>query len=248
MKRRIFALGVAAFAVGTEGRAEYPTLKARPRPLEGIPAYPYQPTAPQPRALVTGTRQSRIAVGNEAAPAAVPDSPGGTTTTTRDTTTCRTVTTRRKTERTVQQDRVMTTGPARSTEPAPSEAATFTVRDQELRVDHCSVSGISVVLYPDGQYAVRFRADQNAATRADSVQLANPFRRNLFLLTVRGYAADPLGETRIAATKAAVLQIPIEPFWVNRGEPYSGFVEGTSEAVKRNYRWVDRVDVDFSYR
>ena len=106
------------------------------------------------------------------------------------------------------------------------------------------MSGVSLAVSPDGHYAVRYRAelltDRGAAT-------VGP-RRQLFLITVRGYATDPLGETFTAATKAAVMQIAVDPVWVNRGEPYSGFVEGTSEAVRRNYKWIDRVDVDFTYR
>ena len=248
MKRWILAVGGLALALST-GQAEYPTLKVRPKPLQGVPAYPYQPSGTPPRASVTGTGQSRINVGDPGAPPpTVLDSLTGSTTTTKETTICRTVTSHRKTERTLTQERVTTTGPGQQAVAVPGEAATFAMKDQTLRADHCSVSGISVTLYPDGQYAIRFRADQSVATRNDTVQSPNPFRRNLFVLTVRGYAADPLGETRIAATKAAVLQIPVEPFWVNRGEPYQGFVEGSSDAVKRNYKWIDRVDVDFTYR
>ncbi len=250
MKRWILAAGGVAIALGMEGRAEYPTLKARPKPLDGIPAYPYQSSGSPPRTTVTGTGQPRLGVGTPGeVPTTVLDAPAGiATSTTRDTTTCTMTATRHKTVRTESRERVTTTGPAPVTEAVPGEAATFTLREQVLRVDHCSVSGVSVVLYPDGKYAVRFRADQTLAPRADTVQSPNPFKRNLFVLTVRGYANDPLGETRIAATKAAVLQIPIEPFWVNRNEPYAGFVEGSSDAVKRNYRWIDRVDMDFTYR
>ena len=138
---------------------------------------------------------------------------------------------------------------------------TFVLLDEVLRVDHCSLSKVSVVLYPDGAYKITFRADQNPLAtdpQADSLKStgksvdtglnANQFRRNKFYVTVRGYAADPLGERGIGATKTAVLEIPLDPFWVSRGETYLGSVEGKSEAVQRNYKLVERVDLDFTYR
>ena len=252
MKRWILAAGGLAIALGlgTDGRADYPVLKARPKPLDAIPAYPYQSSGMPTRATATGTGQPRIGLGIPGDPATTaPDAPAGVqTTTVRDTTTCTITASRHKSSKVETRERTTTTGPGAAVETVPGEAATFTLREQVLRVDHCSVSGVSVVLYPDGRYAVRFRADQTLAQRTDTVQSPNPFKRNLFVLTVRGYANDPLGETGISATKAAVLQIPIEPFWVNRNESYPGFVEGRSDAVKRNYRWVDRVDMDFTYR
>ena len=150
MKRWMFAVAALTAAAGLEGRAEYPTLKVRPKPLGGIPAYPYEPSAPPARPSVTGTGQSRIGVGIEGSPSTLFAPPPGTTTTTRESSGCRTVTTRRKTERTVQEERVTTTGPYAVVESVPGEAATFAMKDQELRVHHCSVSGISIVLYPDG--------------------------------------------------------------------------------------------------
>ena len=239
MKRWILAAAGVAFALGMQGRAEYPTLKARPKPLDGIPGYPYQPSSTAPKGTATGTGQSRIGLGNPGEAPTVIESPGIGTTTTRETTTCTVSATCRKTVRTETRDRVTTTGPASAVMPVPTEAATFALKERSLRVDHCSVSGVSVTLYPDGKYTVSFKAEMGAALA---------LKRNLFLLTVRGYANDPLGETKGSATKAAVIQIPMEPFWVNRSEPYTGFIEGSSDAVKRNYKWIDRVDMDFTYR
>jgi len=243
MRNWILAAAGAALAVAG-GRAEYPTLKARPKPLPGIPNYPYQPANPPARATVTGTGQSRLTLGSDdGLTAPLPVGGPSSTTTTRDTTTCRTASLFRRVERTDTRERVTTTGAAVIARPVPSELATFTLREQALTVDHCRVSGVSVALSPDGGYVIRYRAELHA----DRAAGLGP-RRQLFILTVRGYATDPLGETLTTGTKAAVLQIPVEPVWVNRGEPYSGFVEGTSEAVRRNYKWIDRVDVDFTYR
>jgi hypothetical protein len=262
----VLAAAVVAVGVGVgDGRAEWPTMRARPKPLPGIPTYPYQTTSPltAPKPLATGTSLPRLTVGTDPDPLRAPTPAElGTTTTVRETTTTRAVAGRCRGERVERTERVTTTttGVAGSG-PVDTTVATFSLLDQVIRVDHCTLSKVSVALYPDGKFVVAFRADQNPQpadplartltargtgidTGLDPVQ----FRRNKFFVTVRGYAADPLGERGIGATKTAVLELPVEPFWVNRGEPYTGLVEGTSEAVRRNYKLVERVDVDFTYR
>lgn len=260
-------------AVGGTAFAEWPKMKAKPQPLPGLPAYPYQPTPSatqlQPKPTLTGTSLPRLNVGTDADPLrAVPPTTLGTTTTTTTTeTTNRTVSNRGKAGRCEHTERVTTTTttttPGGTAVVLPSTAATFQLKDQVIRVDHCTLSEVSVTLYPDGKYVVGFRADQNplasdprtpaltTAARgltADTGIEPGQFRRNKFYVTVRGYAADPLGEGRAGGSKAAVLDLPLDPFWVNRGESYRGLVDGTSEAVRRNYTLVDRVEVDFTYR
>lgn len=258
--RRRIALG-ALLATGGVVWAEWPTLRAKPQPLPGIPSYPYQPTSTttQPKPTVTATGLPRLTVGTETDPLAPPPpGPLPTTTATRETTTTRTTAGRCGTVQTTTTARETTTTPV---PPPATSAATFTLLDQVVRVDHCTVSKVSVTLYPDGKYVLAFRADQNSpaadpltpalkarGTGIDTGLDPAQFRRNKFYLTVRGYAADPLGERGTRGTKAAVLDLPVEPFWVNRGEAYHGLVEGTSEAVRRNYKLVERVDVDFTYR
>ncbi len=261
----VLAAAVVAVGVGVgDGRAEWPTMRAKPKPLPGIPAYPYQTTSPmtQPKPLATGTSLPRLTVGGDSDPLRALSLEPGSTTTVRETTTRTTTAGRCRGERVEKTERVTTTttGIAGSG-PVDTTVATFSLLDQVIRVDHCTLSKVSVALYPDGKYVIAFRADQNPQpadplartltargtgidTGLDPVQ----FRRNKFFVTVRGYAADPLGERGIGATKAAVLELPVEPFWVNRGEPYPATVEGTSEAVRRNFKVVERVDVDFTYR
>ena len=256
---RVLTVG-GVMVVSGGASAEWPTLRAKPQPLPGLPNYPYQPTSTttQPKPTATATGLPRLTIGTEGDPLALPAGPLPTTTTTRESTTTRTTAGRRCADQTTTTTRETFTTP---TLPTPTSAATFNLLDQVIRVDHCTVSKVSVVLYPDGKYVIAFRADQNPPaadpltptlkargtgidTGLDSVQ----FRRNKFTLTVRGYAADPLGERGTRGTKAAVLDLPVEPFWVNRGEAYHGLVEGTSEAVRRSYKLVERVDVDFTYR
>lgn len=258
----VLAAAVVVVGVG-EGRAEWPTMRAKPKPLPGIPVYPYQTTSPMaaPKPLATGTSLPRLTVGTDPDPLRAPPVGLSTTTTTRETITTRTAAGRCRGERVEKTERVTTTttGVAGGG-PVDTTVATFSLLDQVIRVDHCTLSKVSVALYPDGKFVVAFRADQNpqpadplAASLRSSVGVDTgldqvQFRRNKFFVTVRGYAADPLGERGIGATKAAVLELPVEPFWVNRGEPYSATVEGMSEAVRRSYTVVERVDVDFTYR
>ena len=268
---KLLAVG-GLVAVGGSASAEWPKMKAKPQPLPGLPAYPYQPTPTatqlQPKPTLTGTSLPRLNVGTDADPLrAVPPTVLGTTTTTTETVAGRSVTTRRENERYDQSERVTTTTttttPGGTAPVLPGTAATFQLRDQVIRVDHCTLSEVSVTLYPDGKYVVGFRADQNplasdprtpaltTAARgltADTGIEPGQFRRNKFYVTVRGYAADPLGEGRAGGSKAVVLDLPLDPFWVNRGESYRGLADGTSEAVRRNYTLVDRVEVDFTYR
>jgi hypothetical protein len=49
-------------------------------------------------------------------------------------------------------------------------------------------------------------------------------------------------------TTPALVEFPIEPFWVQKGEPYSGFVTGRSDAVRKYFHAVDRIEVEFTYR
>ena len=49
-------------------------------------------------------------------------------------------------------------------------------------------------------------------------------------------------------SRRVVAEMYEDPFWVERGEPYRGLAEGTSEAVRRNFKLVDKVEVDFTYR
>lgn len=260
--RRRIALA-AVLATGGVACGEWPTLRAKPQPLPGIPPYPYQPTAttqPKPTATATATGLPRLTLGTEGDQQALPAGLLPTTTATRETTTTRATAGRCRIDHTTTTTRETTTTTTPVLSPSTS-AATFTLLDQVIRVDHCTVSKVSVTLYPDGKYVLAFRADQNPpaadpltpalkarGTGIDTGLDPAQFRRNKFYLTVRGYAADPLGERGTRGTKAAVLDLPVEPFWVNRGEAYHGLVEGTSEAVRRNYKLVERVDVDFTYR
>lgn len=262
--KRWYLCSMAVLVVSAEtSEAELPKLLTRPRSLPGLPNYPYTPTSSVPKPTVTGTSFPRIEIG-DGTEVKLNLTTDGRSVSGLERIGTRKVTTlfRAKTTSRIERSSITTPAPVPlNTQTVLNSAASFQLFDQVLRVDHCSVSGVSVTFYPEGRFVIRFRADQNplssdpltptlrAATNVATSNLdPSQFKRNKFHLTVRGHAADPAGEARLGATKAAILELPIEPFWVERGKPFNGFVEGTSESVRRNYKLIDRVELDFTYR
>ena len=63
--KRWYLCSIAVLAVSAEtGEAEFPTLRARPKTLPGLPPYPYAPTSGQPKPTVTGTSFPRLDLGD----------------------------------------------------------------------------------------------------------------------------------------------------------------------------------------
>lgn len=135
---------------------------------------------------------------------------------------------------------------------------------QRMQADHCYLSRVAVALHDDGAYQLSFRADQNPRAGGDSPLVPTEFtegprlteqtahlKRNLFLVRVRGYA----GSGGVSGERPgpdlgrpAVWELAVEPFWVQNGEPYPGLVSGRSEMVRRYFEYIDRVEVEFTYR
>ena len=229
MNRRLWAIGVIGFCTATSLAAELPTLRTRPRPLPGIPCYPYRPTADEPRPTTTSASLIRVPVlaSEVVDPTRFDELP-------------------------------LPTGLGNT----PRPPVVFQLSDSRLQIEHCFVSRVAVTLYDDGRYLVSFRADQNprvgldAASplrvneRLETVLQTTQLRRNLFVLRVRGYGLSPLRDERLGSAigKPALIELPLDPFMVQRAEPYSGRMEGRSDAVRRSFELIDRVEVEFTYR
>lgn len=199
-------------------RVELPRGKARPRPLCSLPGYPYTSVSAAP---VPGTL---TAVSLVRVPAErLPGTPAGDI----------------------------------------GATQVYQFLDPRLQLDHCFLSRMAVSLAANGTYRISFRADQNPQPGGADVMSPLPpgealtttlqttqLRRNLFFVTVRGYANSPPvgGRPGPNPTAPVVWEVPVEPFFVERGRPYSGLVEGRSEAARRAYPLVDRVEVEFTYR
>lgn len=139
----------------------------------------------------------------------------------------------------------------------------YQLREPRLQIDHCFLSRAAVTLHPDGRYQVSLRADQNP--QPGDGDLRSPLRqgetlnvplqttqlrRNLFVVKVRAYGVFPDfdGRPPAAPTQPVLVELPVEAFWVQRGEPYSGLFEGRSDAVRQFLPLIDRVEVEFTYR
>jgi hypothetical protein len=148
----------------------------------------------------------------------------------------------------------------------------------ELRVDHCSISRVSLAVRDDGYWTLSLRADQNlgdgrippliAVGRPSSSEAASPapsrvllpgatatgrftehIKRNLFIVKVRGYAAFAIGSALDAPPSRPVLfQLSPPPFWVQRRETIFPKFQDASPEAAEFVRSADRVEVELSYR
>lgn len=136
----------------------------------------------------------------------------------------------------------------------------YQLAQARMQVDHCYLSRVAVALADDGDYVISFRADQNPMASDDP---ASPVRknevlpratlqtshllRNQFMVVVRGYS-NAGTVSNLAIAKPALVEWKLDPFTVERGKPYSGHFTGAKDAVKRNFEFIDRIEVEFNYR
>jgi hypothetical protein len=212
-------LAVTTAAVAASwGQAELPRHHACPKALPGIPNYDYRLPV-DPPPTVTALSLNRVLAGPLPAPGAA------------------------------------------------SRPLTYAYQflEPRLQINHCFLSRMAIALHEDGAYEISFRADQNPQPVGEGGDIRSPlrpgeklettlqtlqFKRNLFVIRVRGYAADPVRKDRPNLLPGApvVVELPVEPFWVQRGEPYSGFVTGKSRAVEKYFQLIDRMEIEFTYR
>jgi hypothetical protein len=222
MKGRLFVavvlLGVGVLATGAKG--ELPRAWKKPCFLPGIPQGTYSAVPANPHPTTTVVSLARVSAGR-----LTPLPPG----------------------------------------PSPRPPQLYQLSQARLQVDHCFLTRVGVTLHADGAYQISFRADQNPEPSKDP---ASPLRqgergqgdlwtlqtkqllRNEFEVKVRGYAGTLQSSSppNAAATKPAVIEFPVERFWVQRSQPYAGFVTGQREDVRKYFEYIDRVEVEFTYR
>jgi hypothetical protein len=94
------------------------------------------------------------------------------------------------------------------------------------------------------------RSPLRPGERVETKLQTTQFRRNLFIVKVRGYTAYPIKADQVSQVpgKPALVEFPVESFWVQRGEPYAGNVTGRSEIVRAYFDSIDRIEVEFTYR
>lgn len=236
MNRVWLAVSAGVWLASAADAGELPTHRMRPGTVCGIPNYPYQVVNTTPNLTTTSASLIRVTAGRAVVPDVIPDSPASGL------------------------------GAVRT-------PVVFQLADTRLQLDHCFLSRVAVTVHDDGRYLVNFRADQNPqlqnlrsdlnlqsvrdiasplklGERVDTVLQTTQLRRNQFVLHVRGYAMAPVRQELpgLGLGKPALFDIPITPFMVQRGEPYYGKFEGRSDALRRSFELIDRVEVDFTYR
>ena len=106
------------------------------------------------------------------------------------------------------------------------------VKTPRLQIDHCSISQMSVMLHESGEWTVSLRADQNplqekkplnVTTIQPNRRLTEHLKRNQFHVVARCYVHEGPHRGKALLGKPLLVQLPIEPFWVQKQEPYQLF-------------------------
>jgi hypothetical protein len=141
-----------------------------------------------------------------------------------------------------------------------SRARYFQLQKSQLKVDHCSLSRVAVAVFYDGTFTVAFQADQNRREsndpadankqRPDVVRQTSHLKRNEFHVRLRFHAEMKLSENTKGVTngKPVIFEVPLDPFWVQRGQPYPFFQKSHCRDLMEHFDRIDRVEVEFYYR
>jgi hypothetical protein len=159
--------------------------------------------------------------------------------------------------------------PAADAGPAPSGAVRFSPRrgvksfqfvDRPvLRIDHCYLSKMSVLLHETGEWTLSLQADQNplqspaevdrkVTTREEGQKFTDHLRRNQFFVQLRCYGRYGPSTENDLLGRPVIIPVHIEPFWVQNARPYAFFKTGCEPRIAEFYAEIDRVEIEFWYR
>lgn len=140
----------------------------------------------------------------------------------------------------------------------------FQFPQRELRVDHCSISRVALVLHENAFWTLSLRADQNPWFRGGTRNVLTPvprnvpvsglvsngLKRNQFVVRIRCLGAAPLGLTRtdVGPPKPVLLELGPCVFWVQRGQPYSFWRRVAHPDLAKVFDLIDQVEIEFVYR
>jgi len=162
--------------------------------------------------------------------------------------------------------------------PSSHKMVYYQLKTNEVRVDHCSISRVSLAIRNDGYWILSLRADQNpqtvsatplvaAGTPTPTAHASVPkpgpalpgasattkfteyIKRNLFTIRVRGYTGYlNEGAADGAPGRPVLFELLPSPFWVQKQVPLFPKFEGKKAEIAEFYRSIDRVEIDLSYR
>jgi multidrug efflux pump subunit AcrA (membrane-fusion protein) len=126
-----------------------------------------------------------------------------------------------------------------------------------LKIDHCSISEMSVQIQDSGAWELSLRADQNPAdaqadrkvtTKEEIRKFTDHLQRNQFFVRLQCYANFGRAGRVGLLGKPVVIPLNVEPFWVQKGVPLPLVVQGYSPKVKSYFSQIDRAEIEFYYR
>jgi hypothetical protein len=141
----------------------------------------------------------------------------------------------------------------------------FQFKPDQLKIEHCEIHSLAVQIYNDGEKScavLSLKATQNAAmdpdkvavegakVSADSKKFTLPIKRNQFVVTVRAYAAVPIGAKSADEPpgKPELLEFGPTEFWVQRGEPMDLRKKIQDSRIPQYFEAIDRLELEFFYR
>lgn len=133
------------------------------------------------------------------------------------------------------------------------------VERPRLRVDHCSISHMTVNLYQTGDWTLNLRADQNplqleppevdrqVTTSEQPLKFTDHLKRNLFVIRLRCYALAGPSTADSAVGEPVVIPLEVRPFWVQRQQPQWHVDSGDHPRIRQYFESIDRVEIEFTY-
>ena len=124
-------------------------------------------------------------------------------------------------------------------------------------VDHCAISAVALSVSDEGEWIVSFRADQNPPVKEPVTPGGRPSQlqtahllRNQFHVEIRccGMAKVVSGpQADEGPGKPVLCQLGVPDFGVQRGQPKHVRHSDRLGDLRKCFRTIDRVEVDFYY-
>lgn len=137
----------------------------------------------------------------------------------------------------------------------------FQLDEARIKNGHCFLSQLALTMEKTGWWTLSFRADQNPwftqdprglpptpPTGPETAPDTNHLKRNQFYIRIRCFVDFPIKEGVPITGKSTVVVLQPPPFWVQRGVPEMGFIEGRHPGLHRFFDVIDRIEVDFYFK
>ena len=136
----------------------------------------------------------------------------------------------------------------------------FQLSQPNLKADHCELRQLSMLLEPTGRWSLSMRAihhprdpatgEPKLTMRGDLIAKQTfQLKRNQFVIKVRAFGAMQNAVRDLDRLPGRPVLFEVErSFWVENGEPITKQLDGVDSAVQRYFSFIDRMEVEFTYR